>query len=49
MPEGSQDSSGLRRFRRWLELTQGDKRDLDTAAQVRDYIVRGVGGDRWPK
>ncbi len=33
----------------WLELTQGDKRDLDTAAQVRDFIVHSVGGDRWSK
>ena len=33
----------------WLELTQGDKPDTETAEQVRDYIVRGIGGDRWSK
>jgi len=33
----------------WLELMQGDKRDIETAEQVRDYIMRSIGGDRWSK
>jgi hypothetical protein len=33
----------------WLELMQGDKRDHDAAAQVQDYLRRGIGGDRWSK
>ena len=32
----------------WLELMQGDKRDLDTAEQVREYLLRGTGGGQWP-
>ena len=33
----------------WLELMQGDKRDIETAEQVRAYIMRDIGGDRWSK
>jgi hypothetical protein len=30
----------------WLELMQGDKRDRGTAAQVREFILHAVRGDR---
>jgi hypothetical protein len=35
-----------RRVQTWLELMRGDKRDRETADQVRDYIIRSIRGDQ---